>query len=150
MGKGKPHRTGTTAGSEPRVGVAMKNIVICCDGTGNEYGTNNANVVGTYALAPKTATQLAYYDHGVGTGGWAYNEESVAARRLRNRGCADTRTAAVWRRHIRELLVHRTTFVRTARAEHGGENRRMSTVVELRPNVSCDLRNFARHWDCDV
>ena len=26
----------------------MKNIVICCDGTGNEYGPNNTNVVKLY------------------------------------------------------------------------------------------------------
>ena len=51
----------------------MKNIVICCDGTGNEYGKNNTNVVETYGLAMKTRTQLAYYDPGVGTGGWACN-----------------------------------------------------------------------------
>ena len=25
-----------------------KNIVICYDGTGNEYGRNNTNVVGTF------------------------------------------------------------------------------------------------------
>ena len=25
-----------------------KNIIICCDGTGNEYGQNNTNVVGAY------------------------------------------------------------------------------------------------------
>lgn len=37
----------------------MKNIVICCDGTGNEYGKNNTNVVETYGLAMKTETQLS-------------------------------------------------------------------------------------------
>ncbi|MCY4595328.1 MAG: DUF2235 domain-containing protein [Bryobacterales bacterium] len=64
----------------------MKNIVICCDGTGNEYGKNNTNVVETYALAMKTATQLTYYDPGVGTGGWTYNEESGALRALTDQG----------------------------------------------------------------
>jgi len=52
----------------------MKNIVICCDGTGNEFGENNTNVVETYALAEKTASQTAFYDPGVGTGGWEYSE----------------------------------------------------------------------------
>ena len=44
----------------------MKNIVICCDGTGNEYGRHNTNVVETYVLAEKDAAQTAYYDPGVG------------------------------------------------------------------------------------
>ena len=64
----------------------MKNIVTCCDGTGNEYGKNNTYVVETYALAKKTATQLAYYDPGVGTGGWAYNEESGVLRAMTDQG----------------------------------------------------------------
>lgn len=66
--------------------MAIKNIVVCCDGTGNEYGKNNTNVVETYALAMKTASQLAYYDPGVGTGGWAYNEESGVLRALSDQG----------------------------------------------------------------
>ena len=64
----------------------MKNIVICCDGTGNEYGKNNTNVVETYALAKKSATQIGYYDPGVGTGGWAYDEESGKLRALTDQG----------------------------------------------------------------
>ena len=49
----------------------MKNIVTCCDGTGNEYGRNNTNVVETYALVEKDEDQVAWYDPGVGTGGWS-------------------------------------------------------------------------------
>ena len=64
----------------------MKNIVICCDGTGNEYGKNNTNVVETYALATKSATQVAYYDPGVGTGGWVYEEESGRLRAITDQG----------------------------------------------------------------
>ena len=64
----------------------MKNIVICCDGTGNEYGKNNTNVVETYELAKKSPTQIAYYDPGVGTGGWAYDEESGKLRALSDKG----------------------------------------------------------------
>ncbi len=52
----------------------MKNIVICCDGTGNEYGKNNTNVVDLYTLALKNERQIAFYDPGVGTGGWEYEE----------------------------------------------------------------------------
>ena len=50
----------------------MKNIVTCCDGTGNEYGRNNTNVVETCALVVKYAKQIAHYDLGAGTGGWKY------------------------------------------------------------------------------
>ena len=52
----------------------MKNIVICFDGTGNEYGENNTNVVETYAICKKNQDQIVFYDPGVGTGGWEYME----------------------------------------------------------------------------
>lgn len=52
----------------------MKNIVICSDGTGNEYCENNTNVVETYTITEKTADQVVFYDPGVGTGGWEYME----------------------------------------------------------------------------
>ena len=45
----------------------MKNIVICCDGTGNEYGPNNTNVVRLYESIVRDSDQLAFYDPGVGT-----------------------------------------------------------------------------------
>ena len=60
----------------------MKNIVICCDGTGNEYGRNNTNVVDTYVLVEKDERQVAWYDPGVGTGGWEYHEEDGLLRAL--------------------------------------------------------------------
>ena len=44
-----------------------KNIVICCDGTGNEYGRNNTNVVKLYASIVRDEEQVAFYDPGVGT-----------------------------------------------------------------------------------
>lgn len=53
-----------------------KNIVICCDGTGNEFGENNTNVVVTYQVAKRSAGQVTFYDAGVGTGGWEYNEST--------------------------------------------------------------------------
>lgn len=58
----------------------MKNIILCCDGTGNEYGQNNTNVVRTYSLAIKSDSQIPFYDPGVGTGGWEYEEESGTLR----------------------------------------------------------------------
>ena len=44
-----------------------KNIVVCCDGTGNEYGRHNTNVVKLYEAVVRNAEQVAFYDPGVGT-----------------------------------------------------------------------------------
>ena len=47
-----------------------KNIVVCCDGTGAEYGRyeENTNVVRLFAvLQPDSDEQISYYDPGVGT-----------------------------------------------------------------------------------
>lgn len=45
-----------------------KNIVICCDGTGNEFGPTNSNVVKLFQVLHRDpAVQMAYYDPGVGT-----------------------------------------------------------------------------------
>lgn len=47
-----------------------KNIVICCDGTGNEFGDRNSNVVKLYGtLVVDGSHQVAYYHPGVGTMG---------------------------------------------------------------------------------
>lgn len=47
-----------------------KNIVICCDGTGNQFGEHNTNVIKTYAALDlgDSDRQIALYDPGVGTG----------------------------------------------------------------------------------
>jgi uncharacterized protein (DUF2235 family) len=45
-----------------------KNIIICCDGTSNDFGDKPSNVVKLFALLQKDpARQLVYYDPGVGT-----------------------------------------------------------------------------------
>ncbi len=44
-----------------------KNIVICCDGTANQYGKNNTNVVKLYEMIQISENQLNFYDPGVGT-----------------------------------------------------------------------------------
>ncbi|MFL5561744.1 MAG: T6SS phospholipase effector Tle1-like catalytic domain-containing protein [Gemmatimonadaceae bacterium] len=45
-----------------------KNIVICCDGTNNQFGVCNTNVVRIAQLVARDPTrQLCYYDPGVGT-----------------------------------------------------------------------------------
>jgi uncharacterized protein (DUF2235 family) len=49
----------------------MKNLVICCDGTGNEISENISNVLKLYRVLRKTGKttprQLVFYDPGVGT-----------------------------------------------------------------------------------
>lgn len=44
-----------------------KNIVICCDGTGNEIKENQSNVLKLFRVAKSSETQITYYDPGVGT-----------------------------------------------------------------------------------
>lgn len=44
-----------------------KNIVICCDGTGNEIEENLSNVLKLYRIAKKDDEQLVFYDSGIGT-----------------------------------------------------------------------------------
>jgi uncharacterized protein (DUF2235 family) len=49
--------------------MAAKNIIICCDGTGNEFGASNSNVVKLYKTLLQSDTQVCYYHPGVGTMG---------------------------------------------------------------------------------
>ena len=44
-----------------------KNIVICCDGTDNQFSGDQTNVIRTHKIARRTAGQVTYYDCGVGT-----------------------------------------------------------------------------------
>jgi uncharacterized protein (DUF2235 family) len=44
-----------------------KNIVICCDGTGNEIGTNISNVLKLFRCLTKSDQQRVYYSPGIGT-----------------------------------------------------------------------------------
>jgi len=49
----------------------MKNLVVCCDGTGNEISENISNVLKLYRIVRKTGKtdppQVVFYDPGVGT-----------------------------------------------------------------------------------
>lgn len=48
--------------------MSAKNIVICLDGTGNQFKEHNSNVVKLFrVLVREPGTQLAYYHPGVGT-----------------------------------------------------------------------------------
>lgn len=44
-----------------------KNIVICCDGTGNDIGPNISNVLKLFRIAEKGEQQHVYYNPGIGT-----------------------------------------------------------------------------------
>jgi uncharacterized protein (DUF2235 family) len=46
-----------------------KNLVICCDGTGNEFGAQKSNVAKLYKMLICNRAQIAYYHPGVGTMG---------------------------------------------------------------------------------
>jgi uncharacterized protein (DUF2235 family) len=44
-----------------------KNIVICCDGTGNEINANLTNVLKLFRIVERNESQRVYYDPGIGT-----------------------------------------------------------------------------------
>ena len=44
-----------------------KNVVVCLDGTGNQFEEHNSNVVKLFRVITRDTTQVAYYHPGVGT-----------------------------------------------------------------------------------
>src|SRR6266849_7335754 len=45
-----------------------RNLVICCDGTSNQFGLNNTSVIRLIQVLEHDAgSQLIYYDPGIGT-----------------------------------------------------------------------------------
>jgi uncharacterized protein (DUF2235 family) len=46
-----------------------KNIVVCCDGTGNEFGEEKSNVIKLYKTLVCNPDQITYYHPGLGTMG---------------------------------------------------------------------------------
>ena len=54
-----------------------KNIVICCDGTGNEVEKNLSNVLKLYRILKKDKQQVVFYDPGLGTFGNATAWQSM-------------------------------------------------------------------------
>src|SRR5581483_9080737 len=45
-----------------------RNVVLCCDGTANEFARDNTNVVKLYAMLQQdAASQITYYHPGLGT-----------------------------------------------------------------------------------
>jgi uncharacterized protein (DUF2235 family) len=45
----------------------MKNIILCCDGTANEFAREHTNVVKLYYALARDPTQIGFYHPGVGT-----------------------------------------------------------------------------------
>ena len=70
----------------PAEGCAMgRNIVVCCDGTANQFSQDNTNVVKLYsALVDDAAWQLIFYHPGVGTMGSAGARSPAGAKGLRS------------------------------------------------------------------
>src|SRR5260221_14019770 len=44
-----------------------KNIVLCCDGTANEFATDKTNVLKLFIALEQSAAQVSYYHPGLGT-----------------------------------------------------------------------------------
>ena len=79
-----------------------KNIVICCDGTGNEINTTISNVLKLFRVLPKDEGQRVYYHPGVGTVGlestWGqFKQEAWAIRSLATGAGLDEDTLAAYR-----------------------------------------------------
>ena len=57
-----------TAGKPaPRI-FMTRNIILCLDGTSNQYSATNTNVIKLYAMLDRTRNdQLSYYQPGIGT-----------------------------------------------------------------------------------
>ncbi|KAI0052931.1 hypothetical protein FA95DRAFT_1552809 [Auriscalpium vulgare] len=53
--------------SPPPSGQRGRNLVVCIDGTANQFSEKNTNVVELYSRLDKDAEQLTYYDSGIGT-----------------------------------------------------------------------------------
>lgn len=60
-----------------------KNIVICCDGTGNEVNSELSNVLKLYQIINKNDSQKVYYNPGIGTNGkyirWSLIKQKISS-----------------------------------------------------------------------
>ena len=79
-----------------------KDIVICCDGTGNEIGVTISNVLKLYRILEKSEQQRVYYHAGVGTIGlqnpWGrFKQKARGVRGLATGAGLDEDTLAAYR-----------------------------------------------------
>ncbi|KIJ61689.1 hypothetical protein HYDPIDRAFT_96031 [Hydnomerulius pinastri MD-312] len=63
LGQSAPH---TCRCAAPKEGVTPRNLVVCIDGTSNQFGTKNTNIVELYSHIVKSDDQLTYYSSGLG------------------------------------------------------------------------------------
>lgn len=56
-----------SAAETASVPMPRRNVVVCCDGTGNEFSTDRSNVLRLWRSLEQGPSQLTYYDPGVGT-----------------------------------------------------------------------------------
>ena len=72
-----------------------KNIVLCCDGTANEFAADRTNVVKLlFTLRSGPGRQIAYYHPGLGT---MEPPGALTASGARRPGCSGRRSATVSR-----------------------------------------------------
>jgi uncharacterized protein (DUF2235 family) len=57
-----------------------KNIILCCDGTNNQFSGDHTNVIRAYKVAERSARQVTFYDSGVGTMPEPWAEGRLARR----------------------------------------------------------------------
>lgn len=69
--------------------MTAKNIVICCDGTGNEIETDLSNVLKLYRILNKNDKQVVFYDPGIGTIGTS-NSWQVFSQKAKEVFCRAT------------------------------------------------------------
>ena len=67
MATAAPAASASTAEKPKKSPAGPRNLVICCDGTGNQVSGNLSNVLKLFRIARKDATQHIFYDAGVGT-----------------------------------------------------------------------------------
>jgi Uncharacterized alpha/beta hydrolase domain (DUF2235) len=85
--------------------IKERNLVICCDGTSNEFGRKNTNVVRLLqCLKRDTHNQFIYYDPGVGT-----LPEPYRVTRLGSAGFSFDKTASTVRRTTKSRVTVTST-----------------------------------------
>ncbi|KZV99905.1 hypothetical protein EXIGLDRAFT_800152 [Exidia glandulosa HHB12029] len=52
---------------EPCTCIGSRNLVVCIDGTSNQFGKKNTNIVELYQRLVKDETQVTFYNSGIGT-----------------------------------------------------------------------------------
>ncbi|EIN08082.1 WD40 repeat-like protein [Punctularia strigosozonata HHB-11173 SS5] len=73
----KPAISERKSAQSPPCGCTGRNLVVCIDGTANQFGMKNTNVVELYSRLEKNEDQLTYYNSGIGT----FVKESKASPR---------------------------------------------------------------------